>query len=137
MDPKRKFELICGLITFVLGIAVTFAVLYVTQLTGQMLHESPPIFPAIVYGVALYLFPTFLVATGSYVHAIKKAAWGRIMVIVVTLFLTVLFFLSFVSLVWSRWVFLSLLEVSLTLFAVLTSVVSLSVRRESKHYPDT
>jgi hypothetical protein len=132
MDRKRKLELICGVITCALGIGVTFGVVYVTELTAQMLHESPPILSAIFFGLALYLLPSFLVAVGSYAHAVKSEPWGRIMVVAATLFLIVLLLVSLVSLVWSRWVLLSLLEVSTTLFAILTSVFSLLIRTSDK-----
>jgi hypothetical protein len=130
MDWKRRSELICGLITGVLGIGVTVETMYVTQLTGQMLHEPPPMLATFLSCLVLYLLPTFLVAIGAYAHAAKRRLWGRLLLITASVFLTVWFFLSLVGLVWSRWVLLSWLIVLLTAFAMFTSIISFLVRRE-------
>ncbi len=130
MDWKRKLELICGLITGALGITVTVGLLYVTKLTGEMLNEAPPMIRTLLFSLLLYFLPASLVAVGGYLHAVRRQLWGKLLVITASLFLTILFFLSLVALVWSRWVLLSWLIVLLTAFAVLTSIISLIVRRE-------
>src|SRR5207245_7002382 len=130
MDWKRRFELICGLITGALGIGVTLETLYVTQLTGQVLHERPPMLATFFSCLVLYILPTFLVAIGAYAHAAERRPWGRLLLITASVFLTVWFFLSLVVLVWSRWVLLSWLIVLLTAFSILSSIASFLVRRE-------
>ena len=127
MDWKRKSEIVCGVITGALGISVTLQTLYVTQLTGQILHERPPILATFLSCLVLYILPTFLVAIGAYAHAVKRRLWGRELLISASLFVTVWFFLSLVVLVWSGRALLSTLEV---LFAILTSIFSLLVRRK-------
>ena len=127
MDWKRRLEIICGLVAAVLGIIITLEALYITQLAGQMLHESAPMLSTFLLYLALYILPTCLVAIGAYAHAAKKQLWGRALLITATLFLTVWFFLSLVVLVWSGRVLSSLLEV---VFAISTSIISLVVRGE-------
>jgi hypothetical protein len=129
MDWKRRFEIICGLITGALGISVTLGALYVTDLTARTLDEPAPMFKALIVSIAFYGLPALLVAVGSYAHAVRSQSWGKALLIAASLFLTVWFFLSLVLLVWSRWVLLSWLMVLLTGFAILTSVASLVVRK--------
>lgn len=54
MGSKRKLELTCGLITGALGISVAVAVIYITQVTAQILDESPPVFSAVLFGGIFY-----------------------------------------------------------------------------------
>lgn len=131
MDWKRRLELICGLLTSALGISVTVGLLYVTKLTGEMLREPPPMIRTLLFSLLLYFFPSSLVAVGGYMHAVRRQSWGRLLVITASSFLTILFFLSLIGLVWSRWVLLSWLIVLLTGFAIVTSIMSFVVGRES------
>lgn len=130
MNWKRKLELICGIITAALGITISVGLLYVTKLTGELLHESPPLLQTLLFALLLYFLPAALVASGAYLHAVKRQSWGRLLVVTASCFLTILFFLSLVGLAWSRWVFLSLLIVLLTVFGILTSIASILVRSE-------
>jgi hypothetical protein len=131
MDSKRRLELICGMVTGGIGIAVIFGALYVTKLTAEILQEPAPIGSAFVVSLGLYGLPALLVATGAYTHAVKRWLWGRALLITASLFLIILFFVSFVVLVWSRWVLLSWLIFLLTGFATLTSVASFFVRSDN------
>ena len=85
---------------------------------------------AFFFCFALYVLPTLLVAIGAHVHAKKRLVWGKVVLIAASGFLIVWFFVSLVGLAWSSWVLLSWLQVLLTAFAVLTSMVSFVVRRE-------
>jgi hypothetical protein len=129
MDWTRRFEFLCGLITGALGIAVTLGSVYVTYVTAQMLNESPPIAEALAVSITLYGAPALLVAAGSYLHAFKRQSWGRALLVIVSLFLAIWFFLSLVVLVWSRWIMLSSLILLLTAFAVTTAIASVFVRQ--------
>jgi len=108
------------------GIGVTLQTIYVAQLAGELLRERSPRPATFFFCFVLYILPTFLVAIGAYAHAAKRQLWGRVVLIAATLFLTVWFFLSLVVLVWSGRVLLSFLGI---LFAILTSIFSLLVRR--------
>jgi len=127
MDWKRKLELICGVITALLGITVTLLALRVEYVVAQRLGGTGTMVKEIALWFALYGLPGLLVAFGAYSHAGRFRSWGRVLVITATLFITVWFLLSLALVVWSG---LFLLAVLLTLFAILTSVISLVVRTE-------
>lgn len=127
MDLRRRLEVICGLITAVMGIIVVLGALHEAQLIAQTLQEPAPIGRAFVVSFLLYGLPTLLVAMGGYTHAMRRQSWGRALLITASVFLMVWFLLSLVVVVWSGW----LLPMGLlTGFALLTSIISLLVRRE-------
>ena len=77
---------------------------------------------------ALYALPGLLVGFGAYSHGCKTQPWGRLLLIAASLFITLLFFLSLAMVVWTG---LFLPAVAFTSFAIITSAVSLVVRRET------
>src|SRR5438067_8187971 len=103
MNWKRKLELICGLITAALGIIISVGLLYVTKLTGELLHESPPLLQTLLFALVMYCLPAALVASGAHLHAVKRRSWGRLLVITASSFLTILFFFLLGGFVWCRW----------------------------------
>jgi len=127
MDWKRRLELICGLITALLGIIVMLGAIAETQTIAQRLEEPVRFGNALGVSFALYGLPAFLVAIGAYGHATKRQQWARIVLIAASLFLLVWLFFSFVVLVWSKW---ALPIGLLTAFAIFTSIISLIVGRE-------
>ena len=129
MNWKRRFELLCGLITGALGIAVTFEYLYVTYLTGQELNESQPIGRVLAVSITIYVAPALAVALGSYIHTFKRQSWGRLLLVFGSLLLVIWFFLSLVVLVWSGWFLLTSFILLLTGFAVITAIASFFVRQ--------
>jgi len=129
-NAKERLELISGLITGLLGIGVTVATLYETRETGRLLHQPAPMMQTLVLWLILFVLPSFLVAIGGYLQTVKKQARGGTMVIVGSLFVTVIFALSFVSLI-SKWTLYSELMIALELFALLTVISSLLVKRHN------
>ncbi len=127
MDWKRRLEIICGLVTAVLGIIIMLGALAETQMIARRLQEPARFGNALAVSFALYGLPAFLVAIGAYGHATKRQQWARFVLIAASLFLLVWLFFSFAVLVWSKW---SLPICLLTGFAILTSIISLIVRRE-------
>jgi hypothetical protein len=125
MDWKRRFELICGLITGALGMTVMVRLLSIEKTAAQILHETRPIGKPLAIWFTIYGLPGLLVAIGAYVHAVSGQPWGRLVLIAASCFLTIWFFLSLVLIVWSG---MALLTVLFTAFAILTSIVSLLVR---------
>src|SRR5438067_13546424 len=125
MNWKRKLELICSVITTGLGITVMLLGLRVEYAVAQRLGGNGAMVKEIALWFALYGLPGLLVSIGAYSHAGKSRSWGRLLLITASLFITGWFFLSLVLVVWSG---LFLPAGLLTLFAILTSVVSLFVR---------
>ena len=131
MNSKERLELICGMITGLLSIVVTTATLYETQETARLLHQPAPMLQTLVLWLILFILPSFLVAFGAYLHGVKKQSRGVTMVIAGTLIVTVIFALSFVSLIVSRWALYSAPMILSAFFALLTAASSLLVRRHS------
>jgi len=127
MNWKRKLELICGLITAVLGITVMLLGLRVQYVVAQKLGGTGAMVKEIALWFALYGLPGLLVAFGAYSHARRSRSWGRLLLITASLFITGWFFLSLALVVWSG---LFLLAVLLAGLAIMTSVISLVVRAE-------
>src|SRR6266481_3225183 len=127
MNWKRRLELICGLITAVLGITVMLLGLRVEYVVAQKLGGTGAMVKEIALWFALYGLPGLLVSFGAYSHAGKSRSWGRFLLITASLFIIGLFFLSLALVVWSG---LFLLAVLLAAFAIMTSVISLVVRTE-------
>ena len=131
MDWKRRFELICGLITAVLGMTVMLRLLSIEQTAAQILQETRPVGKPLAIWFMLYGLPGLLVAIGTYAHAVRGQSWGRLALIAASCFLTIWFFLSLVLIVWSG---MALLTVMFTAFAILTSIISLLVRRQRQRF---
>lgn len=131
MNSKERVELICGLMTGLLGVGVTVATLYETSETARLLHQPAPMLQTLVLWSILFILPSFLVAIGGYLQAVKKQSRGGSMVIAGSLFVIVIFILSFVSLIVSKWALYSAPMVLLAFFALLTAISSLLVRRHN------
>jgi FlaA1/EpsC-like NDP-sugar epimerase len=99
MNTKERLELICGFITGLLGIGVTAAALYETRESARLLRQAAPIVQTLVLWLILYILPSLLVAIGAYLQVVKKQSRGATMVIAGSCFITVIFLLSFVSLI--------------------------------------
>ena len=128
MNWKRKLELICGLITLLLGMIVVIIVLYFQHTITKQLQQPSQLLKTFVIFFILYGLPAFLIAVGGYQHAIRRQSWGRVLLISTTCFLVILLFLSLVVLMWSG----AIIPVGLlTVFAILTTVTSLFVRGDT------
>ena len=124
MNWKRRLEFICGAITLIPAAAILVLGFRIENAAAQANQETA------VKGFALwfafYGLPSLLVAGGSYAHAIKKRAWGRVVLILATLCLTIWLFFSLALIFWSGLYVPALL---LTAVAILTSIISLFVRK--------
>ena len=80
MSALRKFELICGILTFLLAITVSVAL------------ALPRDFSQFWPSLPLYNTPAFLVALGSYFHAVRRKANGFVVVIVASSILTLMMY---------------------------------------------
>lgn len=126
MNWKRRLELICGVTVLVPAIIVLILGFRIENAAAQINQESA--FKGFALWFAFYGLPSLLLLLGSYAHAVKRRAWGRLLLIFATLFLTVWFFLSLALVVWSG---LFLPAVLLTVFAIVTSITSLFVRGQT------
>jgi cytochrome bd-type quinol oxidase subunit 2 len=130
MSFLRKLELSSGVITAVLGLLILLTFIREDQEAAQRLQREFPLSQTILVGSLVYILPSFLVLIGSYVHAVKQKPSGQIVLMTASLAIVIIFLLSLVPLVWAAASLWPLLSVLLTLFAILTSVISLLVRRE-------
>src|ERR1041385_3435736 len=126
MEWKRRLELLAGLATACLGVIVVIGAINESHQIAQTQHEPAQTGKAIVVSMILYGLPTLLVAFGAFTHTIKRQSWGAILLIMAAMFLLAWFFLSFAVLAWTAWFWPITL---LTGLAVLTSIISLAVRR--------
>jgi len=134
MTFLRKLELSCGVVAAVLGLLILLTLVREDQEAARRLEQDFPLFQTVLFGLLVYVLPSFLVFIGSYLHAVKQRPSGRIVLITATLAIVIIFLLSLVPLVWAAASLWPLLSVLLTLFAILTSVISLLVRRETRQF---
>jgi hypothetical protein len=80
MTPLRKFELICGITTFLLATAVS-CTLALPRSVWHFLDLLP-----------FYLGPALLVAVGSYLHAVRRKTSGLVMLLVGGSILTIMIY---------------------------------------------
>ena len=80
MTALRKFELTCGITTFLLATAVS-CTLALPRSVLQFLDLLP-----------FYLGPALLVAVGSYFHAVRRKTSGLVMLLVGGSILTIMIF---------------------------------------------
>jgi hypothetical protein len=93
MTFVRKLELISGTATGLLGAAVTLNMLRTDYETMRRLSEEFPLFQELLVGLLLFLFPSLLVAVGSFLHAMKQQSRGRAMLLVGGSFISITFVL--------------------------------------------
>jgi hypothetical protein len=120
MTALRKVELISGITTGVLALAVLCTVL------------RPPFVTDFLALLPFYLGPAALVSFGSYIHAIRRTTRGLVMLMIGGAILTVMIFI--VTLFGSLFYFYGLwglLSLAPPATAILTMVASLLARRSA------
>ena len=130
MTALRRLELSSGVITLVLGLAVALTMFLQDQEATSRLELEFPVYQTIFVGLLFFGLPGFFIFLGSNIHAVKQNSCGRLVLIAGSLASVAIFLRSLVPLVWSASVLWRLLNVLLTMFAILTAVVSLLVRRK-------
>jgi|SRR5438067_5167356 len=130
MNWKRKLELIIGLATSVLAAGITLLALRMHYQITVRLQEEFPLLEDLLLGTVRFILPSLLIAFGAYIHAVKRlVGLGRAFLVLGTVFLSVMFLVNvFVSLAFRQSDLLFWLNLSLPLFAIATSAISLLVR---------
>ena len=88
MTIVRKLEVFSGLATALLGAAVTLNMLRTDYQTMLRLNEDFPVIQELSVGLLLFLFPSLLIAVGSYLHAVRRQPRGLVILVVSTFVLT-------------------------------------------------
>jgi hypothetical protein len=96
MTFLRKLEVISGMGTALLGLAVAWWLLRTDMQAFQNIDEEYPLPLALLAVALLFILPSLLIGAGSYLHGVRKRSQGRVMVIVGSLFL-IIAFLGFFS----------------------------------------
>jgi hypothetical protein len=133
----RKLELVTGLGTALLSILVSVIILKIEREDAQYLERDFAMLEQIKLAILFFMLSGLIVAIGSYIHAVKRKGWGRVILGAGSLFLTINFLRYLVVLVWSPGLW-SLLFVLLTVFAIVTAAISVpgqGIRnRQEKHF---
>lgn len=124
MKLAQRIELIFGIATGVVEI-ITVGILEVTEPSGKEVAAS------IVGSLLFFLVPGLLVAVGSYLHVIRKTIIGLVMLLIGTLFLTVMMFvhaLGGVFYLYGFWGFGFILPSVTALVSAIASLFSIGQR---------
>jgi hypothetical protein len=128
MRLAKRIELIFGIATGVLEI-ITVGVLLVTDFSGNQVGAW------IVSALLLWLAPGFLLAVGSYLHVLRERTIGFVMLLIGTLFLTVMMFvyaLGGIFYLYGYWGFGFLLPSFTALVSGIASLFSIAKALESR-----
>ena len=128
MNALRKLELSCGAVTAVLGLLILLIFISEGQEDSQRLEREFPLYQTFLLGSVFYVLPSALVFVGSYLDAVKRKPAGQLILLPASLANVIIFLLFLVPLVWVAASLWPLLSVLLTIFAILTSVISLLLR---------
>ena len=124
MRLARRIELIFGIATGVVEF-ISVGVLVVTEFSGNQVRAW------IVGSLLLFLLPGLLVAVGSYLHVMRKTIIGLVMLLIGTLFLTVMMFvhaLGGVFYLYGFWGFGFILPSVTALVSAIASLFSIGQR---------
>jgi hypothetical protein len=131
MTLSKKVELIGGVATLCLTAAITTLLLRIDYQTALRLDQDYPLILYLSIAGVRFLIPGFLVALGSYVHAVKQYSWGRVMLLIGGPFLIIMFLVNaFVSLSFRRTDILLLLNLLLLVAAIVSLIGALIPRPE-------
>ena len=128
MNTLRKLELSCGVVTAALGLFILLILISEGLEDAQRLEREFPLYQTILLGFMFYVLPSALVFIGSYLDAVKRKPAGQLILLPASLANVIIFLLFLVPLVWAAASLWPLLSVLLTIFSILTSVVSLLLR---------
>jgi amino acid transporter len=130
MTYLRKLEALSGLTTALLGATVTLNMLRTDYETMLRLNEDFPVFQELSVGLLLFLFPSLLVAVGSYLHAARRQPRGLVILTVSTFVLTFIFVGLFFALAFRTANLSFWLNLLLSVIAIVTMIIGLIVRAQ-------
>ena len=126
MTLSKKVEIIGGVATLCLTAVITILLLQIDYQTALRLEQNYPLLLYLLIAGVRFLIPGFLVALGSYFHAVKQYPWGRVMLLIGGTFLIIMFLVNaFVSLSFRRTDVLLLLNLLLLVAAMVSLIGAL------------
>jgi hypothetical protein len=93
MTTSKKIELTSGIVTGLFGTALTVIMVYKDYATSLRLKNDFSALAAFAICSPFYMWPSVLIAVGTYFHAVSGKSWGRFLVLVPGIFLIATFLL--------------------------------------------
>jgi hypothetical protein len=131
MTFARKLELGCGGVMGLLAVAILVTWVREEYAISVYLNRSPDLLQIVMGFILIILCPCFLVAYGSFLHAVKQRNLGKVLLVTGCSFIIGYFLLSIFSIA-----FIAVLESPLMLIlwsmAIVTLIVSFVVEKQNK-----
>lgn len=126
MTVLRKLEIVCGITTGLLGIAIAVNAITEDYETMRRLEREFSMIQELLVASIMYVLPALLVVIGTYLHASRLRAWGLPMLIGGSVWLVVIFLLLFFAPAFYGPSLFAWLNLSLAAMAIVTVLASLS-----------
>jgi MFS family permease len=131
LTSLRKLELSCGIATAIIGILLSLFVLKFDSDAALIVQKQFVVARELLMVVLVFIFPSALVAVGSYLHASKRRAWGQVMLGIGWVAVVGIFLLFFIIPLFGRINAWFVFNVSAVLLASLSLLFSVMAEKES------
>lgn len=122
MTTSKKIELASGIVTGLIGTALTVIMVYEDYATSLRLKNDFSALAAFAIYSLFFMWPSVLIAVGTYFHTASGKSWGWLLMLVVSIFLIATFLLfTFMAgyagayMIWPRFL--------LIIVAIITTIV--------------
>jgi hypothetical protein len=93
MTAEKRFELICGVLTGLLGVAATLVMVHDAYQRALFLEREFRATREVVFDLIVFFGPGFLVCLGAYMDTVLRNSGGKILILMGSFFLTAIFVL--------------------------------------------